>query len=331
VDYLRGARPSYLYHEYLEATNTPELFSDVMARAASHGLGFLAESKLYTMFVSTMGPAARAALEGLEGGQLVQEQYMDFLRLRAFRQSLLVRQDAAPELEIDIERLFAFRLFADLRPTRRASLKQVKPQDYVAADGGSLQVEHPLTKTILERLAEVYPNAMPLEPLLAAASDAVRRAGGGRHAESRDACLMELFNLVVSQGVGLTRRTTAWPNQPGERPLATPLARAQAVSGEGHVASVRHRSLGLDALSSWLLAGLDGRRDRAEILADLAAQVALDDARSAAATTATSAGGLAPPAASSLDRLLTVFARAGLLMDSDFPPRPLEGASGASG
>lgn len=331
VAYLRTARPSYLYHEYLEETNSPELFSDVMARARRHGLAFLAESKLHTMFASTLGAAAEAALDGL-GDQLVQEQYMDFLRLRAFRQTLFVRADAQPCLEIDLERLYDFSVHADLTPLQRVHLNRVKRQEYATADGGRLQVEHPLTKAVLEGLALVYPNAMPLGPLMEAAAKEVAGTGGRRYANDRDACLSELFNLYISQGIGLTQRAARWPHQVGAWPRATPLARAQAASGEGHVASVRHRSLGLDALSARLLMLLDGTRDLNGLLTDLAAEIRTDPELAAAPGSPGEVKGQSEQIApASLERLLGIFARAGLLA-ADVQPRDSEpGAQGRNG
>jgi methyltransferase-like protein len=313
VEYLRTARASYLYHEYLEETNSPELFSDFMARARRQGLEYLAEAKLHTMFASTLGPSAEAALDGLDT-QVAQEQYMDFLRLRAFRQTLLVRARARPCLEIDLERLYEFSIYADLVPLQRVQLNRIKAQSYGAPDGGRLQVEHPLTKAVLEGLALVYPNALPLDPLLQAAAKEVAEAGGRRYAADRDACLSELFNLYVSQGVGLTRRMARWPNRIGARPRATPLARVQAASGEGHVASVRHRSLGLDALAARVLMLLDGTRDQDGLLADLTAEIRADSALAAALGQSGGEGGLDQVAPASLDRLVSVFARAGLLV-----------------
>jgi methyltransferase-like protein len=316
VDYLRTARASYLYHEYLEETNSPELFSDFMARARRQGLEYLAEAKLHTMFASTLGPSAEAALDGL-GKQVAQEQYMDFLRLRAFRQTLLVRAQARPCLEIDLERLYDFSIYADLVPLQRVQLNRIKAQGYGAPDGGRLQVEHPLTKAVLEGLALVYPNALPLDPLLQAAAKEVAEAGGRRYAADRDACLSELFNLYVSQGVGLTQRMARWPNRIGARPRATPLARVQAASGEGHVASVRHRSLGLDALAARVLMLLDGTRDQDALLADLTAEIRADSALAAALGPSGGEGGSDQVAPASLDRLVSVFARAGLLVSDE--------------
>jgi methyltransferase-like protein len=324
VEYLRTARASYVYHEYLEETNAPELFSDFMTRARRHGLAFLAESKLHTMFASTLGPAAETALEGL-GDQVVQEQYMDFLRLRAFRQTLLIREDVRPCLEIDLERLYAFSVYADLQPLQRVQLNRIKRQDYGAPDGDRLHIEHPLTKAMLGCLARIYPNAMPLELLFEAATEALTTGGAARYAGDRDACLGELFNLYVSQGIGLTRRAARWPNEVGTRPAATPLARAQAASGEGHVASVRHRSLGLDVLAAWVLMHLDGSRDRDALLTDMMAAARLDTTLAEALAVLSDGAGRDRIARASLDRLLGVFARAGLLA----PEQAAETPSGA--
>jgi methyltransferase-like protein len=283
------------------------------------------------MFASTLGAAAEAALDGL-GDQVVQEQYMDFLRLRAFRQTLFVRADAQPCLEIDLERLYDFSIHADLTPLQRVHLNRVKRQEYATADGGRLQVEHPLTKAVLEGLALVYPNAMPLGPLMEAAAKEVAGTGGRRYANDRDACLSELFNLYISQGIGLTQRAARWPHQVGAWPRATPLARAQAASGEGHVASVRHRSLGLDALSARLLMLLDGTRDLNGLLTDLAAEIRTDPELAAAPGSPGEVKGQSEQIApASLERLLGIFARAGLLA-ADVQPRDSEpGAQGRNG
>jgi hypothetical protein len=166
---------------------------------------------------------------------------------------------------------------------------------------------------------------MPLDALLEAAAREVTAGGGGRFAADRDACLGELFNLYVSQGVGLTRRTARWPNRVGQRPSATPLARAQAASGEGHVASVRHSSLGLDALAARVLVRLDGSRDRDTLLADLIAETRINPALGEASGPVTDSRSVDRIAPASLDRLLGVFARAGLLAAS------AEGAESAAG
>ena len=331
--YLRTARASYLYHEYLEETNSPELFSQVMARAQRHGLAYLAETKLHSMFAATLGPAAEAALAPIET-RIEREQLLDFMSLRAFRQTLLIRAEATPCLEINLDHLRDFGLHADLVPLEDTRLDRVAPGRYAATDGARFQVEHPLTKAILERLGAIYPNARRLDALLPEAMAEVRDAGGDTHAEQVDACLAELFNLYVSQGIGLTLRRAHWPTAIGERPRASALARAQAAAGEGHVASVRHRGLGLDPLATRLLMLLDGQRDRERLLADIMDAIRADPALDAGlASDQDAETGHAPGPAidtetfatlapASLDRLLALLARAGLLVTDPSPALP---------
>ncbi len=311
--YLSQARASYLYHEYLEETNTPELFSDFMARARRHGLAFLAEARLHTMLASTLGPAAETALARLAAGA-ERDQYLDFLRLRTFRQTLLVRGEEQPCWEIDLERLGDFALYADLRPLQPVDWNRPKAADYVTPSGEPLKVEHPLTKAALERLTRIYPNALPLGELLRTAADRLIETGGSAHVAGQDECLAELFNLYVSEGIGLTLCTTRWPNQVGTRPRASALARAQAAAGEGHLASVRHRALGLDPLAARLLLLLDGRRDHDALLADLVTEIRADPDLTAALGPAQSGHDWKSLVAANLERLLDIFARAGLLV-----------------
>ncbi|MCU0835558.1 MAG: class I SAM-dependent methyltransferase [Chromatiaceae bacterium] len=306
VRYLRTARPSYLFHEYLEETNAPESFGEVMARASRHGLRYLADSELHSMFASTLGPAAQAVLARFET-QVEQEQYMDFLTLRPFRRSLLVRQAVEPDLEIDLDRIADFGLSADLHPLEPPDLAAPRAQTYASPAGGRFEVEQPSTKALLARLAEVYPNALALDPLLA-------EACAGLPGAEREAGLAEVFNLYASGALGLTLRTAVWPNRPSERPRASALARVQAEGGEGHAASARHRAIELDPLAAALLARLDGQRDRAALTAELAALVASDPGLAAAlGRQAGEAQTLAEVLGANLERLLRLFARNGLL------------------
>lgn len=314
VEYLRAARASYLYHEYLEETNAPVLFSSFLARAERHGLRYLADTQLHTMFASTLGPAAQAVLAGIEP-QSEQEQAMDFLTLRPFRRTLLVRADVEPDLEIDLERLYDVGLYADLKPVEPAVLGEIRPQTYASAAGGHFQVEHPLTKAMLADLASVYPNALPLSSLQEPARRQVAAGGGGRRASETDACLGEVFSLFASQAIRVTGRAAAWPTLVSDRPCATVLARIQAASGEGHAATARHRSLGLDALSARLLTLLDGSRDQAGLLAELIRLVRAEPALEAALSGGSRDGsGLEAVIATNLERLLRVYAREGLLV-----------------
>ncbi|MGE5154044.1 MAG: methyltransferase regulatory domain-containing protein [Bdellovibrio bacteriovorus] len=313
LEYLQGARASYLYHEYLEEVNAPETFSDFMARARGHGLRYLADARLHTLFPTSLNPAAQSVLDRFET-QSEMEQYMDFFTLRPFRRSLLVRVGAEPNLDIDLGRLLGFSLYGDLEPAETAVMDRALPQSYRTAGGGAFHLEHPLTKALVERLAAVYPNARPLPDLLEESRRLVGRCGGEARSQETRACLSEVFSLYCSGGLGLSRRAAAWPARVSARPCATPLARAQAAAGEGHAATARHRVLALDPLSAHLLGLLDGTRDRASLIRGLMGQLrGQPDLAPDLMARCQDPGELETAVAENLERLLCLFARNGLL------------------
>lgn len=107
----------------------------------------------------------------------------------------------------------------------------------------------------------------------------------------------------------------AWFNGVSERPRASCLARAQAAVGEGHAATVRHRVLALDPLSTHLLTLLDGTRDRASLIESVRQRI--EDQPGLAPALADRCKDpleLGDAVADNLDRLLRVFARNGLLL-----------------
>ncbi len=90
ITYLLGSHPSYLLHEYLAGENNAFLFSEFLSDAGRHGLQYVCETDLHTLFDTTLSPPAQAALADIED-PLQHEQWMDFVRMRAFRKSVLCR------------------------------------------------------------------------------------------------------------------------------------------------------------------------------------------------------------------------------------------------
>jgi len=288
VETLRGARDSYLYHEYLEETHEPLLFSDFVARAGGHGLQYLADARLHTMFPSTLGAAAEKKLARFDD-LIDEEQYADFLRLRPFRQTLLCRSAEPLTREILIDDLLSLPLYTDLVPDTTGAFRN--------PTGQAFAVEHALAGAVLSRLAEAFPDARRLSdlvPEIAAANAAV--AGPAQIAE----LMPDLFNLFVSGGLQATlcpaeirsnsgplASSTPSPSPdpgPGPAPAsasgpvakagppqeaaaepagprASRLVRAVAAQGAGAIPTPRHQALHLDAVSAQIVTLLDGTRD----------------------------------------------------------------------
>jgi methyltransferase-like protein/SAM-dependent methyltransferase len=315
VEYLRRASPSYLYHEYLEERNEPLLFREFMARAERHELQYVGDVELHTMFPATLGDAVAAGLGEIDD-IIEQEQYMDFLRQRFFRKTLLCHAAVELSRELDLDALRAYGAYADLRPERALNFSSSRPQDFLSPGGDSFRISHPLTKAALGILHEAFPEAVPLVRLEQQAAERLRKAGAGRHAGDLGAYQTELFSLFASQGLRLTTRTDPIFHTVGERPRAHRLARAQASNGQGFAASARHQGLDLDPFAQHLLGLLDGTLTRSELGARMLEAVdggvltlpggpGTDDRRKRALLVERN-----------VERLLTTFARNGLLIDA---------------
>ena len=256
---LRTRHPSYLYHEYLVEENTPFLFSEFMTDAGSHGLQYLCEAELHTMFSDNLGAPATAWIDGLED-VIAQEQIMDFLRQRTFRQTLLCRHDLRVERELDLDRFARLAYHGSLAPVEPPDLKNAGAQAFCDQDGGTCVATSPLAKAALVELGERHPDAVAFPELAARARDRVRAAGGADTDEN--ALLLELVRLYLRQYIGAALTAERFPRAAGSRPRATRLARAQALAGLGHVATRRHKPMGVDAFVTALLGHLDGCHDR---------------------------------------------------------------------
>lgn len=312
---LRESHPSYLYHEYLESFNQPQYVSEFIATAEGHGLQYVCDADLKSMFPSVLGAAAEAWLEQFD--ELAeQEQYLDFLVNRSFRQSLLCRADAPLGREIALETLERHAFFADLRPPARPDLRSDRAQAFTTADDKPVEVNHPLAKAALLELEACYPDAPGYETLFARAAARVRQAGNDRAAADANGLLTELFLLFAHQAVGMTPLERVFHRRVDAYPQAHGLARAQASAGLGHIATARHSSILLDPFSTRLLECLDGTRDIAQLTRQLTDDirqgiVVLPDLKPATPEQ------LQAQVRTNVERFLRLFARQGVLVGSE--------------
>jgi len=253
---------SALFHDDLAVPNQPVYFHEFAAHLARHGLTFLAEAKLSMMTPAGLAPRMQQFVSGMD--RLAREQYLDFARLRRFRQSLVCRVDATP---------------ADVAPEARAGRMHVAASMTLvrSAAEGKAFVDAPTdanaraARRLLEWLVRDAPRIASVEEAAAwLAREAPQDAAAARPVAAilADAC--------YAGSVDLYTHAPPLAFAPGERPAASPVVRWQAGRHWG-LTNIRHEPMRIDdprALS--LLALLDGTRTRAELA--LALQPALADA-----------------------------------------------------
>jgi methyltransferase-like protein/SAM-dependent methyltransferase len=270
LEILGRAPDYYLLHEHLEDVNEALYFHQFAERAAAHGLQYLAEAELSTMLASNLPPEVGHTLAQISSDVIRQEQFMDFLRNRHFRQTLLVRGEQPVNRSITPDRLQALWIAAPLIPASAApDIATRREEDFKSAQGGLLRTPNPVTKAALVLLARRWPAAIAFEDLL---GEAQALSGGADHGPltPRQVLASDLLQGHIAGLVELHAAPLACASVAGERPEASALVRRQAALGLPRVTSLRHEPLVVDDGMRQLLGLLDGTRDRQAIAQGLA-------------------------------------------------------------
>lgn len=272
LERLQLYREGHVYHDDLEKVNYPVYFHQFIAHAAEHNLQFLAEADFAEMGSGMFLPAVSEMLAQLSRARFeMKEQYLDFLKGRAFRQTLLCRQGIELDRAPQPERMKSFRVASPARP--------VSPQPDIASDaverfqgvkGTKLATHDPLAKAAITRLGKVHPRSLAFDELLTEARSLIGH--DAEHDLEDDA--RELGEIILSAyGAGMVELRVREPHftlEVSERPEVSPLARLQA-RHDTVVTNMRHESVMMDdPLSRHLLPVMDGTRDRAALLKSIA-------------------------------------------------------------
>ncbi|QDT14515.1 methyltransferase regulatory domain-containing protein [Alienimonas californiensis] len=258
---------SYLFHDFLEDENRPFYFHEFASLLAEHDLAYLGEPEGDSLVGLDVSPEIKRTLAALSDDPLRREQYGDFLRCRNFRRSLIVRGEAAIDRESPASRIDDLFVLCPLRevPAEAAGDDVPAPgvRRFATPDGDrAVDTPDPALAAALTRLAERWPAAIPVGALV---REAVQEAGGD--AEDLRNGISTLF------GQSLLKLFSAPPplaSVLSERPVGDPLARLRAAHGREQVTSRLHVEIRLPDLARWVLPRLDGTRDAAALVEELA-------------------------------------------------------------
>jgi SAM-dependent methyltransferase len=117
-DRFKDSHPAYLFHEYLEEYNEPVLFSDFMRTAELHGLQFVSEAKPSLMSTDDLSPKVIEYLARLGGDIVVQEQCLDMIRNRMFRETILCKSDRVLKRDLKASVFKSIHFVSDYREVR---------------------------------------------------------------------------------------------------------------------------------------------------------------------------------------------------------------------
>lgn len=256
---LSTVSDAYLTHDILSEQYAPCSFLDFVQHTQAHHLRYLADADYFSMHAGDLPKAARQSLQALEGAPLLLEQYLDFMRGRSFRRSLL----CTPEAEVREPRPADLDAFFFAAPVEEQSADDGTPPEVVKLKGlrgHAIQTGHAMTQAVGRHLGAQWPRRLPFDELLG-----VARPHHDDEGASADDLLRVLLLGLYRDGF-LEAHTYAPPLTltPGDRPEASRVARVAAETA-ADVPNLHHRPVTLDEDSQDLLPYLDGTRDRAAL------------------------------------------------------------------
>ena len=263
---LAGAGTSFVYHDAIAPENVPFYFEEFAADAARHGLAFLSEAQFFESFeAARRSGLARSIPEGAYADIVRAEQYLDFLKARSFRQTLLVHDGVTVDRRLDprrVQRLFACGRLVRTQP--EAAGDEGAEVEFQGPKGRRARTSDPVAKRAFDVLNDAWPAALAFPELLRRTVD---RSDLSRSADEIATALGSALIDGYASNV-LELRASPWPftTSPGERPLVSPLVRLQARS-DGLLTNLRHETVSFDVpLGRKLLGLMDGTRTRGDLI-----------------------------------------------------------------
>jgi methyltransferase-like protein/2-polyprenyl-3-methyl-5-hydroxy-6-metoxy-1,4-benzoquinol methylase len=275
LESLSQCRDSYLFHEHLEEVNDPIYFHQFAERALARGLRYLGDVDLHLMVPGNYPRNVENVLQMLSPDLIHMEQYMDFLRNRMFRQTLLCHKAFSPTYRLTPEQVTGFLVASPAKPmAAKPDLSSTAVEQFQGPDGFTLSSSDPLVKAAMAYLAEAWPMPVPFGEVRARARARLLGVANPDPATTVEdtqhlgKCLLS-FYTSSSRLVELHVHAPPLVKEISEYPIASPLARLQAVSGNT-VCNLRHELTVLSEFERQLLRLLDGRHNRASLQQELA-------------------------------------------------------------
>lgn len=271
LELLRKQNDSYFFHEFLEENNFPVYFHEFCAAVNRNGLKYLGDSDVRTMSTRDLTSEAQQLLTTTPS-MIETEQYMDFLRNRMFRTSLIVHDDKKPIYNLNTADIVKFNVTSNLTPAEQnMDLHSSNPGQFIAHDGTTIGTTEPLIKAALLCLFESSPNSMTINEIITAAR---KKLGLNPPLAAEEAAKVTaqlgqtLITAFTSLPVGALELTTRPINRSclvSLKPRAFKFAQIQAVT-LGMVTNPRHQMIKLGDFEKVLLPMLDGKTNILDIV-----------------------------------------------------------------
>jgi len=271
LELLRAQNDSYIYHEFLEENNEPCYFHQFVSRCEKHGLAYLGDSDPRTMSTRDMPEQAQKHLS--QTISLVEtEQYLDFIRNRMFRMSLITRKGKQPIYSVNPSCVQNLHLSSSLTSNEpNLNILATEQASFTCQNGVVMGVGEPLLKASLLVMQKAWPSSMPTMEILEKAS-AMLGLKLPTDAQALGQLVYQLGQMMVTAytsmpigSVEITTRPIPGITAISPKPKLFGFIANQAAT-LGAVTNIRHQIIRVGDFEKAIINYLDGTHDQDSIV-----------------------------------------------------------------
>jgi methyltransferase-like protein len=222
--------------------------------------------------MSLQGLAAdtRNIVRQLAGNLVELEQYIDFIRNRTFRRTLLCHAGIVLDWQAMHSRVRSLHVASPAIPQGTIEVT-TKDESKFQTAGGTLSTGSPVIKAALIVLGEIWPETMPFERLI---DEAIRRltpdpaTQAAQRERLAEVLAKNLVHCFAQRAVTFYTSPPTITSRVSERPRSSAVARLQAESS-ARVTSLLHELVMLNEVDRQLVRMANGERTHADLRAEL--------------------------------------------------------------
>jgi methyltransferase-like protein/SAM-dependent methyltransferase len=266
-----------IFHDDFASLNQPFYFHEFVEKLNVNGLQFLSEVDSFWMEAGQISPEILEKLDELGDDIVRREQYIDFIKCRPFRSTLVCRDTKKIERHPAPGILKNFYIASQVLPeSPKPNLEDTSKVTFLGPEGGKLEIDHPLTKAALLCLEKAWSSCRTLDGLI----DEAKLLCGGATDADVEKTTEDLLEMFHSGFVYLHRFRPRFASEPGEFPTASAFVRWQLHHKSDNLTTLSGMNLKPDSdLMRLMLMLLDGSRDRNALVSEVAARTEFDEAK----------------------------------------------------
>ena len=271
AQYLSVLPDLYLKHDHLEEENKQFYFNEFIDRATKHGLQYLSDCSLSSMYTGNMPQKVVEKLKDLN--DIVRtEQYMDFITNRRFRNTLLCHNNVKLNRSLSSEDIKKFALSLNVIPEKPLSSVDLNNNESLKfffnnSKESNIASTSPAFKSVLYVLSDNINNPLSFDEL-------VKRAGknlkGDMKATIEKELIANAMSLVIKGYMDLSIEPGNRDKIDLKKPKVSDLAMYQATkTGSSWVTNTLHMIIPINIFDKFVMQYMDGTRDKEQIISCL--------------------------------------------------------------